>query len=64
MPLAGAGAIVEIATVLFAAPLVLGAQVVLQQASRTLVMLYFGLLSLLLLVALMAAAIGLIGLAL
>ena len=64
MPLAGAGAIVEIATVLFAAPLVLGAQVVLQRASRRMAMLYLGLVSLLLLVALLAATIGLIALAL
>jgi hypothetical protein len=59
MPLATAGAILAIAMVLFAAPLVLGAYVVLQRASSSVATLYFGFLSVLLLVALVAAMVGL-----
>jgi hypothetical protein len=60
MPLATASAIAEIATVLFAAPLVLGAYVVLQGAGWRVSALYLGLLSALLLVALIAGVIGLV----
>jgi hypothetical protein len=60
MPLASAGAILAIALVLFAAPLVLGAYVVLQRASASVATLYFGFLSVLLLVALVAATFGLL----
>ena len=51
MPLATASAIAEIATVLFVAPLVLGAYVVLQGAGWRVSALYFGLLSVLLVLA-------------
>jgi hypothetical protein len=57
--LAGASAIVEISLVLFAAPLVLGAFVVLQRASQQVAMLYFGFLSVAFVVVLVAAIIGL-----
>jgi hypothetical protein len=60
MPLATASAITEIATVLFAAPLVLGAYVVLQGAGWRVSALYLGLLSALLLVALIAGVVGLV----
>jgi hypothetical protein len=60
MSLATASAIAEIATVLFAAPLVLGAFVVLQGAGWRVSALYLGLLSALLLVALIAGVIGLV----
>jgi hypothetical protein len=60
MSLATASTIAQIATVLFAAPLVLGAFVVLQGAGWRVSALYLGLLSALLLVALIAGVIGLV----
>ncbi len=60
MPLATASAIAEIATVLFAAPLVLGAYVVLQGAGWRVSALYFGLLSVLFVTALTAGVVGLV----
>ena len=57
---AAAAAIVQIGTVLFAAPLVLGAFVVLQHASWQVARLYFGLLSVLLTTALLAGMLGVI----
>jgi hypothetical protein len=59
MTLGAVGAVVVIAIVLFAAPLVLGAYVVLQRASWVVAKLYFGLLSLLLGFALLAGLMGL-----
>jgi hypothetical protein len=53
-------AVVEIARVLFAAPLVLGAYIVLQRASWGVTRLNFGFLSVLLVLALSAAVLGLL----
>jgi hypothetical protein len=59
MLLAGASAILALTMVLFAAPLVLGAYVVLQRSSWRVAMLYFGFLSTLFVVALVAGIVGL-----
>jgi hypothetical protein len=59
MLIPSASAIVAVVLVLFAAPLVLGAYVVVQRASWTVAMLYFGFLTTLLALTLVAAIVGL-----
>ena len=62
MSLSVVGAVAEIALVLFAAPLVLGAYVVLQRATWGVARLYFAFLSVLLVLALSAGVLGLLAL--
>ncbi len=62
MMLASGSATLEIGVMLFTAPLVLGAYVVLQRASWRAAMLYFGFVTVLLVVTLVAGMVGLIAL--
>ncbi len=58
--MASLAAILAILTVLTAAPLILGSYVIAQGASRTLLLLWFGFLTMLLIAALGSAAVGLL----